>query len=103
MLADDYSVSLLCDLLECPRSSYYYQPKLHDENEVKSAIEDVVIEWPTYGYRRVTKQLHRNGRDVNHKRVHRLMREMGLLVKTKRKTRKTTNSQHDFPRYPKLV
>ena len=62
-----------------------------------------MIEWPTYGYRRVTKQLHRNGRDVNHKRVHRLMREMGLLVKTKRKARKTTNSEHDFPRYPNLV
>ena len=103
MLADDYSVSLLCGLLKSPRSSYYYQHKLHDETEVKSAIEDVVIEWPTYGYRRVTKQLHRNGRDVNHKRVHRLMHEMGLLVKTKRKARKTTNSEHDFPRYLNLV
>jgi putative transposase len=103
MLADDYSVSLLCDLLGCSRSSYYYQPKLQDENEVKSAIEDVVAEWPTYGYRRVTKQLHRQGWDVNKKRVHRLMRKMGLLVKTKRKTRKTTNSEHDFPRYPNLV
>jgi transposase InsO family protein len=103
MLADDYSVSLLCNLLGCSRSSYYYQPKLQDEKEVKSAIEDVVAEWPTYGYRRVTKQLHRQGWDVNKKRVHRLMRKMGLLVKTKRKTRKTTNSEHDFPRYPNLV
>jgi putative transposase len=103
MLADDYSVSLLCDLLGCPRSSYYYQPKLQDENEVKSAIQNVVAEWPTYGYRRVTKQLHRQGWDVNKKRVRRLMRAMGLLVKTKRKARKTTNSEHDFPRYPNLV
>jgi putative transposase len=103
MLAHDYSVSLLCDLLGCPRSSYYYQPKPQDENEVKSAIEDVVAEWPTYGYRRVTKQLHRQEWDINKKRVHRLMRKMGLLVKTKQKTRKTTNSEHDFPRYPNLV
>jgi transposase InsO family protein len=103
MLASDYSVSLLCGLLGCPRSSYYYQPKQQDENEVKSAIQDVVAEWPTYGYRRVTKQLQRQGWDVNKKRVHRLMRQMGLLVKTKRKTRKTTNSAHDFPRYPNLV
>ena len=36
MLTDDYSVRLLCDLLGCPRSSYYYQPKLQDETEVKS-------------------------------------------------------------------
>jgi transposase InsO family protein len=103
MLADDYSVSLLCDLLECSRSSYYYQPKLQDDNEVKIAIEGVVAEWPTYGYRRVTKQLQRRGWDVNKKRVHRLMGEMGLLVKTKRKARKTTNSEHDYPRYPNLV
>jgi transposase InsO family protein len=31
------------------------------------------------------------------------MREMGLLAKTRRKARKTTNSEHDFPRYPNLV
>ncbi len=103
MLSDDYSVSLLCDLLGCRRSSYYYQTKPKDETEVKSAIQDVVAEWPTYGYRRVTKQLQRQGWDVNKKRVRRLMRAMGLLVKTKRKARKTTNSEHEFPRYPNLV
>ena len=31
------------------------------------------------------------------------MREMGLQVKTNRKTWKTTNSDHNFPRYPNLV
>jgi putative transposase len=103
MLADDYSVSLLCALLGCSRSSYYYQPKPQNETEVKSAIEEVVAEWPTYGYRRVTKQLQRQGWDINKKRVHRLMRKMGLLLKTKRKARKTTNSEHDFPRYPNRV
>jgi transposase InsO family protein len=103
MLSDDYSVSLVCDLLECSRSSYYYQPKLKDETEVKSAIESVAAEWPTYGYRRVTKQLHRQEWVVNKKRIQRLMREMGLQVKIKRKARKTTNSEHDFPRYPNLV
>ena len=103
MLSDDYSVSLACDLLECSRSSYYYQPKLKDETEVKSAIESVAAEWPTYGYRRVTKQLHRQEWVVNKKRIQRLMREMGLQVKIKRKARKTTNSEHDSPRYPNLV
>ena len=103
MLSDNYSVSLACDLLECSRSSYYYQPKLKDETEVKSAIESVAAEWPTYGYRRVTKQLHRQEWVVNKKRIQRLMREMGLQVKIKRKARKTTNSEHDFPRYPNLV
>jgi len=103
MLSDDYSVSLACDLLECSRSSYYYQPRLKDETEVKSAIESVAAEWPTYGYRRVTKQLHRQEWVVNKKRIQRLMREMDLQAKIKRKARKTTNSEHDFPRYPNLV
>ena len=103
VLAKDYSVSLLCSLLGCSRSSYYYQPKQRDETEDRAAIESVAAEWPTYGYRRVTKQLHRQDRVLNKKRVQRLMQEMGLQVKTRRKTRKTTNSDHDFPRYPNLV
>ena len=40
---------------------------------------------------------------VNHKRVQRLMRLMGLQAQIKRKKRRTTNSEHDFPRYPNLV
>ena len=81
MLVDDYPVSLVCELLGCSRSSYYYQPNRKDETEVKSAIEKVAAEWPTYGYRRVTKQLQRKGWDLNKKRVQRLMREMGLLAR----------------------
>jgi len=63
----------------------------------------VAAEWPTYGYRRITAQLHRQGWQVNHKRVQRLMRLMGLQAKIKRRKRRTTNSEHDFPRYPNLV
>ena len=103
VLAKDYSVNLLCNLLGCSRSSYYYQPKQRDDTEDKAAIESVAAEWPTYGYRRVTKQLRRQEWVINKKRVQRLMREMGLQVKTKRKARKTTNSDHAFPRYPNLV
>ena len=103
VLAKDYSVNLLCSLLGCGRSSYYYQPKQRDEIEDRAAIESVAGEWPTYGYRRVTEQLRRQEWVINKKRVQRLMREMGLQVKTKRKARKTTNSDHDFPRYPNLV
>lgn len=103
MLVDDYPVSLACELLGCSRSSYYYQPNRKDETEVKSAIEKVAAEWPTYGYRRVTKQLQRKEWDLNKKRVQRPMREMGLLARKKRKARKTTNSEHSFPRYPNLV
>ena len=103
MLSQDYPVSLACEVLGCMRSSYYYQPKQRDETEIKAAIDAVAAEWPTYGYRRVTAQLRRQGRVVNHKRVRRLMREMDLPARTKSKKPKTTNSEHDFPRYPNLV
>jgi putative transposase len=103
MISQEYPITLVCDMLSCPRSSYYYQAKQPDETELKSAIEKIAAEWPTYGWRRITAQLHRQGWVVNHKRVRRLMREMGLQAKIKRKRRNTTNSKHAFPRYPNLV
>ena len=38
-----------------------------------------MLEFPGYGYRRVTKELYRRGWSVNHKRVLRIMREESLL------------------------
>ena len=104
MLAQDYPVTVVCDVLECARSSYYHRStERPEEAELKEAIKAVAAEWPTYGYRRITAQLRRQDRLVNHKRVQRLMRLMGIQAKTKRKKRRTTNSEHDFPRYPNLV
>jgi transposase InsO family protein len=103
MLIKEYPVAVVCRVLRCARSSYYYQPGEPDDKEVRAAIEAVAAEWPTYGYRRVTAQLRRQGWTVNRKRVSRLMRVMGLQVRIRRKTKKTTDSAHDFPRYPNLV
>jgi len=103
MLSQDYRITVACDVVGCVRSSYYYQPNQRDEAEIKAAIEAVAAEWPTYGYRRVTAQLRRQEWVVNHKRVRRLMREMDLQARIKHKKRKTTDSKHNFPRYPNLV
>jgi len=104
MLAQEYPVSVACEVLGCARSSYYYQPtESPDETELKAAIKKEAAKWPTYGYRRITAQLRRHEWLVNHKRVQRLMRLMGIQAKIKRRKRRTTNSQHDFPRYPNLV
>lgn len=104
MLAQDYPIQLACQLLECPRSSYYYQAEPADETELMSAIEVTVTDWPSYGYRRVTQQIRREQKlKVNHKRVRRLMLQMGLSLKKKVSKRRTTSSQHPYPRYPNLV
>jgi len=49
------------------------------------------------------RRLKRQGYGVNHKRVARLMRELGLMGKAPVKRKRTTNSQHDFQRYPNRV
>jgi transposase InsO family protein len=104
VLSQDYPTTVTCKVLGCARSSYYYEiTEPSDEAKLKQAIKDVVADWPTYGYRRVTAQLRRQEWLVNYKRVQRLMRSMDIQVKIKRKKRRTTNSDHDFPRYPNLV
>ena len=104
VLAQGYPLTVACEMLGVPRSSYYHQPvKSPDETKLKGAIKKTAAEWPTYGYRRITEQLRRGEWVVNHKRVQRLMRLMGLQAQVKRKKRRTTNSEHGFPRYPNLV
>jgi transposase InsO family protein len=55
------------------------------------------------GYRRISAMLKRQGHGVNHKRVTRLMRELEVMGKPAVKRRRTTNSNHEFKRYPNLV
>ena len=102
-LATDYPVSLICQALDLARSSYYYDAQEQEDPALAQALLHVAEMWPTYGYRRVTAQLCREGWEVNSKRVRRLMRALGLQRRTKRTKRQTTNSDHPFPRYPNLV
>ncbi len=102
-MAQDYPTQTVCAVLDFPRSSFYHRPQPPDDAELKRAIREVAGQFPTYGYRRVTVELKRREVTANRKRVARLMGEMDLAVKTKRKTRRTTNSAHDLPRYANLV
>ena len=102
-LAESYSVKLVCETLDYPRSRYYHQSRDKDEATLKAAMEDIAGRWPTYGYRRITAELRREGWSVNGKRVRRIMSEMGLVGKSYRRKRRTTNSDHPFPRFANLV
>ena len=104
MLAEEYPVKMVCAVLGVTRSSYYYQAvESLDEAQLRRAIKKTSAEWPTYGYRRITKQLQRGEWVVNHKRVQRLMCLLDIQAPIKRQKRRTTNSEHAFPRYPNLV
>jgi putative transposase len=102
-MGPDYPKQTVSAVLSLPRSTLYYQPLSRDEAALKAALVAVAGEFPTYGYRRVTAELQRRDWKVNRKHVAGLMRELGLKTKIKRKTRRTTNSDHPFPRYANLV
>ena len=103
-LSPRYSISLLCQVLDCLRSAYYYHPHGLDDTPLEEAIREVAGQWPTYGYRRVTVQIRRDRKwVVNTKRVRRVMRHLGLCGRLRRRKRCTTNGDHPFTRYPNLV
>jgi len=62
-----------------------------------------VVEYPRYGYRRVTHELKREGWAVNHKRVARIMKKESLQCQVKRRWVKTTAINHPYPVYPNLL
>lgn len=91
------------------RSTLYYRGKdksfehLKAEADLKDKIEKICLDWPRYGYRRVTKQLQREGWMVNHKKVLNMMRANDLLCQVKRKGVRTTNSNHAHPIFSNLI
>ena len=102
-LAEEYPVRLVCQVLDVAASSFYYRPSPRDDSALQAAIRTLAGQWPTYGYRRMTAELQRAGWAVNHKRVARLMAAMGLKVRRRRSGPRTTDSDHNGPRFPNPV
>lgn len=77
---EEPSIRRQCELLEISRTAYYYEPCPEtDENlELMRRLDELHLEHPVYGSRRLTVLLHREGRAVNRKRVSRLLRLMGV-------------------------
>lgn len=96
--------------MNLPRSTYYARPdpasqreREQLESQTRSEIEAILAEFPAYGYRRVTHELRRRGRPVNHKRVARIMRAHALTPQRVKRFLTTTDSAHDQPIYPNLL
>ena len=108
-------LSVLCAAAGVNRS-WFYQACQIDQSvysedleavALRGRIEEIVLDMPGYGYRRVTHQLRKEGwngeRAVNHKRVLRILREESLLCQIKKRFVVTTDSQHPHPTYPNLL
>jgi len=102
---EGYSIRAACKVTGLSRSSYYYQVSEVEESKLVNAILEIAGHFPTYGTRRVTHQLRRSPYKihVNRKRVRRVMAINNLLRPVKRPKKRTTDSQHPYPRYPNRV
>ena len=96
----------MCELAGVSRAGFYrFSPKEKGKRdmELREAMQRIALEFPSYGWRRMTAELKRRGWAVNHKRVYRLMCQDNLLCLRKRKFIVTSDSKHPFPVYPNLA
>jgi transposase InsO family protein len=103
------SIAKSCQALEVSRCGYYKwinkseSTAKNDDVDLRNEMQEIVMEFPGYGYRRVTAELRNRGYAVNRKRVLKLMREDNLLCLKKKFRLVTTDSNHGLPVYPNLL
>ena len=90
MASGGFRLDLLLEAARLPRSTYYYQLKQLDrfdkDKDLKAEIQSIFTEHKgNYGFRRMTLELRNRGYVVNHKRVQRLMKVLGLSARIRRK------------------
>jgi len=97
----------MCEVAGFSRAGYYRfldpEKPAPADMDLRDEIQKIALEWPSYGSRRIQRELKERGWDVNRKRVQRLMREDNLLCVRKRKFVVTTDSAHRLKVYPNLA
>jgi len=96
-------ISRQCELLDLARSSYYYDSEKDDSYNLwlMNMIDEQFTKTPFYGVERMTAWLKRQGQEVNHKRIRRLMRLMGLEAIYPKPRLSLSNEAHK--KYPYLL
>lgn len=93
-----------CELLDLPRSSYYYipEPVSDDDLAVMKLIDQCYLELPFYGSRRIVDWLYdEHGLIVNRKRVQRLRRLLAIETLYPKRNLSLANQEHKV--YPYLL
>lgn len=100
---NNISVSRQCALLNLNRSSFYYKKVEISERDlyIMGEIDKIYTKYPFYGVPRITWKLRGNGDIVNHKKVARLMRLMGIQAIFPKKNLSIPNKNHEI--YPYLL
>lgn len=99
----DLSIRRQCELLKVSRSGLYYEPEPTSAEELAlmRRIDELHLERPFFGSRMLADALRKEGRDVNRKRVQRLMRLMGIESMAPKP--KTSEPHPEHVRYPYLL
>jgi putative transposase len=100
------SVVRMCEVAGFSRAGYYRfldPEKPAPDIDLRDEMQKIALEWPSYGSRRMTRELKARGWEVNRKRVQRLMREDNLLCVRKQKFVVTTDSAHGLKVHPNLA
>ena len=89
-MVTEFALEILLKIIKLARSTYYYQLKQLDKSDknhdIKDEIQAIFTEHKgNYGYRRMTLELRHRGYIVNHKKVQRLMKILGLSARIRRK------------------
>jgi putative transposase len=97
------SIGRQCALLGLSRSAYYYvsQGESPENIRLMHRIDELFTKYPFYGVDKMTAHLSRQGPTVNHKRIRRLMRKMGLEAIYPKPTLSHANREHKV--YPYLL
>ena len=104
----DLSVNRQLQLLKVPRSSYYYRNqrstgKIASDEQAKDEIMNIYLNTPFFGVPRLTAELKRRGYQVNHKRVRRLQKSLGLRTVYPRPRFHTSDPHPEHETFPYLL
>jgi putative transposase len=102
-LQADAPIQHLCEVFDCPRSTYYYHSIKRDEADLVAAIEQVLMRRPWFGYRRVMAQLRREGVVVGETVIRRILRQLQHSRSVGQVRVQTTDSNHPYTRYTNLI
>jgi putative transposase len=107
---DRFTIALMCEVFGVSRSGYHdwlkRLPSARDQENTRLRTAILRIYQSsrrTYGSPRVHAELVKEGFKCSRTRVERLMKELGISAKTKRKFKVTTDSRHNHPISPNLV
>ena len=108
---DSIPVKRAAEFFEVSRSGFYkwFQRSIRPDDglnidvQIREEIQNIAIEFPGYGYRRITIELQNRSYSVKEKIVRKFMKEDNLLCVKRRFKIQTTDSNHGEKVYPNLA